>query len=184
MSLPVHTVQSAPDAARPTLERVQKKYGFIPNLFGVLAEAPAALEAYAGLGERFAQTSLSPAAREIVLLTASRENGCGYCVAVYSTTARRAGVPAAAIDAIRDDSPIDDRALEALRRFTRAIVQKRGWLDERDVNDFLAAGYQRAQILEVLVGVTMKTLSNYVNHLAATPLDDAFKPQAWTAPGA
>lgn len=89
-------------------------------------------------------------------------------------------VPADVIEAIRNDQPIDDGRLEALRAFTRAAVEQRGWLPARDIANFLAAGYTKAQVLEVILGISFKTLSNYVNHVTETPLDDAFATQAWT----
>jgi len=180
---PVHTIQTAPERARPFLEQILAKYGFVPNLYGVFAEAPVALAAYLAVSDCYTQASLPAAAREVVLLTVSRENGCSYCMAVHSTTARRQKVANHVIDAIRDDRPIDDAALQAVRVFTRTVVQNRGWVDDADIRAFLAAGYQRPHVLEVLVGVTLKTLSNYTNHLAHPPVDDAFRAQAWTAPG-
>jgi len=181
MTLEVHDIASAPEAARPVLESVQKKYGFLPNLYRVFAAVPAALESYLAVSDQFARTSLTDAEKNVVLLAASRENGCNYCVAVHSTVAGMQGVPDHVVRSTRDDKPIDDARLEGLRTLTRAIVVKRGWLDPEDVKAFVAAGFREEQILEVLVGVTLKTLSNYTNHVAQTPLDDAFKAQAWSS---
>jgi len=99
-----------------------------------------------------------------------------------AATARRRKVANHVIDAIRDDRPIDDAGLEAVCVFTRTCVQNRGWVGDADICAFLAAGYQQPHVLEVLGGVTLKTLSNYTNHLAYPPLDEAFRAQAWTAP--
>ncbi len=178
-SFPVHTLASAPTASKPLLERVATKYGFVPNLLAVLAEAPAALQGYLGLSQQFSESSLSPADRDVVLLTVARANGCHYCVAVHSMMATMAKLPAPTIAAIRDDRPIDDAALEALRLVTRAIVLDRGHPSDDLVARFLAAGYKPHQLLEVLVGVALKTLSNYTNHLAHTPLDAAFAAHRW-----
>jgi len=114
-----------------------------------------------------------------VILTASRFNECGYFMAAHSVVARMQKVPADVIEAIRNDQPIDDGRLEALRAFTRAAVEQRGWLSASDITNFLAAGYTKAQVLEVILGISFKTLSNYVNHVTETPLDDAFATQAW-----
>ena len=84
------------------------------------------------------------------------------------------------IAAVRDERPIPDARLEALRRFAETVVDKRGWATEDDVQAFLAAGFGRQQVLEVILGVAFKTISNYANHLVDTPLDDAFAGQAWT----
>jgi uncharacterized peroxidase-related enzyme len=179
---PVHTIATAPDAAKPTLEEVGRKYGFVPNLMGVFASAPGALQAYLAISEQFARTSLPADEREVVLLTTARANECVYCVAVHSATATMAKVPAQVIGAIREDRPIPDARLESVRRLTRAIVISRGWPSEDDIAAFLAAGHQPAQILEVVLGVTLKTLSNYTNHLAQQPLDGAFAAHRWDKP--
>ena len=89
-------------------------------------------------------------------------------------------VPADVVQAIRTGQPIADGKLEALRRFTAAVAATRGRPPEADTAAFLAAGYAPAHILEVILGVGMKTLSNYTNHLAGTPLDEAFAPVAWS----
>lgn len=179
MSYTVHTVDTAPAAARGTLVGVQKAFGFVPNLLAVMAEAPALLTAYRSLSDLFDQTSFSPSERQVILLAASYENNCAYCVAAHSVIAGMQKVPAEVIHAIRDGKPIADAKLETLRRFTAAVVASRGWPEGPDMDAFQAAGYSRAQVLEVVLGVGMKTLSNYANHIAETPLDQAFAPSAW-----
>lgn len=179
LNLPLLDSKTAPEAARPTLENVEKKYGFIPNLYRVFAHAPIALDSYQALSEAFGRGTLSATERNLVLLAVSRENGCQYCVAVHSTVADMQKDPPHATEAIRNDVAIDDRKLEALRRFTQAVVRGRGNLDAGEVQAFIDAGYQPHQVLEVLVGVAMKTLSNYTNHLAEPPLDQAFAGRAW-----
>ena len=114
-----------------------------------------------------------------MLLSVARENDCAYCVAVHSAAALQARAPEQAVEAVRTDRPIEDERLEALRRFTQAVVARRGWVDPDAVDAFLQAGYETPQILEVLAGVTQKTLSNYTNHLGETPLDEAFAAHAW-----
>lgn len=176
----LHTIETAPASSARKLEQVQRKLGFIPNLYAVLAEAPAALESYLTLGVLFDKTSLSPTEQQIVLLAASRTNHCEYCMAAHTVVARMQSVPEGVIEALRSGGPIADAKLEALRTFSVAVVRKRGELEREDLEAFLNAGYSRAQLLEVLVGVAMKTLSNYTNHIAATPLDNAFASAAWS----
>lgn len=180
MAYTVHTVETAPEAAKETLAGAQKAFGFLPNLLGVMAEAPALVTAYVTLNRLFQETSFSATERQIVLLTASYENGCEYCVAAHSTMAGMQKVPADAVQAIRDGRPIADKKLEALRRFTATVVTSRGWPQETDIEAFLSAGYGKAQILEVILGVGFKTLSNYTTHVTHTPLDQAFAAAAWS----
>lgn len=179
----VYTKQSAPKQSVTLLEQAESAFGFVPNLLGVLAESPATLKAYLTLGQIFDESSFTPVERQIVILAVSRFNECQYCVAAHSVIAGATKVPKQAVKAIRSDEPIEDARLEALRRFTTVVVDKRGWVSEDDVRSFEAAGFSRAQVLEVILGVGFKTLSNYVNHIAETPLDQAFAERKWTAPG-
>ncbi len=175
----VHNVETAPEAARPRLEAGQKMLGFVPNLYGVLAEAPNVLEAYQMLSRIYDQGSFSKTEQQVVTITANIENGCTYCVAAHSTLAQMQGVPADVIAALRDEQPLADAKLEALRRFARAVVVQRGWVEDAEVQAFLDAGYTRGQVLEVVLGVAFKTLSNYANHMTDTPRDAAFEATAW-----
>lgn len=175
----VHTTQTAPAASRMQLQQIAKSFSFIPNLAGVLAEAPAALEAYFTLGRLLDQTSLTPAERQVVLLAVSRENRCEYCMAAHTVIARMQKVPEAVIEAVRQGERVPDSKLEALGLFTAALVRKRGRPDRAELQAFFDAGYTKRNVLEVIVGLAMKTVSNYTNHMAQTPLDDAFANAAW-----
>lgn len=182
MSYPVHTIETAPEPARETLNAARKAYGFVPNLLAVMAEAPALVKGYTTLSRIFEEASFSPAERQVVLLTASFENACTYCVAAHSVIAGMQKVPDDVIQAIRGNRPIPDARLEALRRYTAAVVAKRGWADAADTAAFEAVGYTRQQALEVVLGIGLKTLSNYMNHVAQTPLDAPFAKAEWSKP--
>lgn len=183
MSYPVHTTESAPEASKPILAGAQKAYGFVPNLLGTMAEAPALLKAYTTLSGIFDESSLTATERQIVLLATSVHNACGYCVAAHSAIAGMQRVPADVVAALREGTPIEDPRLEALRRFATAVVASRGWPSEQETARFLDAGFGRQQVLEVVLGIGLKTLSNYTNHIAETPLDAAFAGAAWVPPG-
>jgi len=176
----IHTTETAQAPAAEMLGEIEKAYGFIPNLYGVFAESPTVLKAYLVIGKLFDESSFSATERQLVILAASRFNECKYCVASHSVVAGMQRVPDDVIEAIRNDRPIADGKLQALRTFTTAIVEKRGWVSDEDSTSFLAAGYTKAQILEVILGVSFKTLSNYTNHIADTPLDVAFEAGAWS----
>lgn len=178
-----HDASSAPEGARETLAAVSEQYGFIPNLLAGLAEAPAALHAYLNLSEHFSKTSLSAQEQQVVLLSASVVNGCEFCVSAHSFIARNiASLDAANLQAIRDGTPLPDRHLDALATFTRAVVEQRGWVKRQTLNAFLDAGFSKAQALEVVTGVALKTLSNYANHLLDTPLNEQFAAERWERP--
>ncbi|CAL1242003.1 carboxymuconolactone decarboxylase family protein [Candidatus Methylocalor cossyra] len=177
-----YSADNAPAVARPFLAEIQRELGFIPGLLAGLAESPSALQAYLQLTELLDQSSLSPTERHIAALSASVENRCHYCVPFHSQMARsRAGVDEAVVDAARAGQTLPDPRLDALAVFTRAVVRQRGWVDEGAIASFLAAGFSRANALDVVLAITLKTLSNYANRLMQTPLDEALTAEAWVA---
>lgn len=175
-----HTLQSAPKAAKPILESALKGYGFVPNLYATMAEAPSILEGYTSLSHIFGKADLSETERQIILMTNNRLNGCAYCMAAHTTLSQMGGVADDIIMALRNDTTIADPKLEALRQFAILINKSRGWPTDAQVATFLAAGYTRQTVLEVILGTALKTMSNYVNHVAETDLDDAFQINLWS----
>ncbi len=177
---PTHTVDTAPEAARPLLKNAKAAYGFVPNLAATMATAPALLEGYVTLAGIFSKTDLSETERQIILMTNNRLNGCAYCMAAHTTISQKAKVPADVIEALRNNTPVADAKLEALRSFAAVVNETRGLPDQEQVDAFLAAGYTPQTVLEVVLGTSLKVLSNYTNHIAGTPVDDAFKANSWT----
>ena len=153
----------------------------MPNLFGVLAESAPALAAFAALNAQFAKSSFSPTERELIALTVSTENQCGYCVAGHTAFAAMQGVDEGIVQAVREGKPILDQRLEILSRFTRALVRERGMVSKREIERFLDAGYTQQQLIEVILGICVKVFSNLTNNAIGIPLDDAFEPYEWQA---
>ena len=182
MAFTVHTTETAPEAAKPMLEGAAAKYGFTPNLLGVLAESPAALKAYGALAGAVAETSLTPTEQQVVLMTTSFENGCTYCMAAHSTISGMTGVSADVVESLRAGTALADPKLNALADFTRATVRNNGLVDSSITDAFLAAGYTNASILDVITGIAQKTISNFTNHFAHTPPDEAFATNVWSKP--
>lgn len=180
--LKLHTRESAPEQATPFFDATEAKFGFTPNLIRVFAESPEATEAYLTLTGLLERTSLSPVEQQVVLLSVSFENGCDYCMAAHTVVAGMVNAPEEVVAALRAGEDLPDPKLDALSRFTRRVVRERGWVEDADVQRLLDAGYSRATVLEVLLGVALKTLSNYTNHIAGTKLDDAFQNAAWERP--
>ncbi|SEN36210.1 uncharacterized peroxidase-related enzyme [Roseovarius tolerans] len=180
-NFPTHTMDSAPADAKPILQAALKGYGFVPNLYATMAEAPAILEGYTTLSAIFGKTDLSETERQIILMTNNRLNGCKYCMAAHTTLSQMSGVPEDVIMALRNDTPIADSKLEALRQFAIIVNESRGWPAEDQIGTFLKAGYTPQTILEVILGTALKTLSNYTNHVAETDLDPAFAANVWTS---
>src|SRR5271168_116980 len=171
----LHATSTAPAASAEILNSIQKGWGFVPNLHRILAESPAALEAYSTLWGIAEKTGFTPQERNIVYLAIIYENECTYCMAGHTNLSRVARVEPEAISAVRDGRPIADPRLEALRQFAAKLTRNRGVLSEADVSAFKAAGYDNRAMLDVLVLAATKLISNYTNHLSQTPNDSFMK---------
>ena len=180
-SFELHRIESAPVGSASTLETVLKSFGFTPNIFVALAESPSAVKAYLQLGNLMEESAFTPVEQQVIFLAVNVENDCAYCVAAHSFVARNvAKASPETIDALRSNGVLPDAKLNALAEFTRAVVRKRGWVaGSQELKDFLAAGYTQQHMLEVVLGVAMKTLSNYVNHITDTPVDAVFAGEVW-----
>ena len=176
-----YKIDTASDKAKPLLKSAKAAFGFEPNLLGNMAEAPALLEGYMTLARIFNKTNLSETERQIILMTNNRLNGCTYCMAAHTTISQGAGVANEVIKALRDGTPIEDPKLEALRTFAVAVNEKRGRPSEQDIEALLAAGYTRQTVLEVVMGTSLKVMSNYTNHITQTTVDEVFAANVWAA---
>ena len=174
-NLPLVDKNEAPAEIQATLKEVEKKFGFIPNLVKVLASSPTSLNAYLSLSDLMEKSSLTPQEQQIVLLTVSRDNQCGYCKSAHSMIAEKvAGLPKAEITAVLENTPMSNAKHQALATFTSEMIQKRGFATPEQVETFKKAGFSEQHVLDVITGIAMKTISNYTNHLAETPVDPQF----------
>lgn len=177
---------NAEPRAKASLEAVQKGLGFIPNMYANMANSPGALETY-GVGYNFFRkdSGFTPAEQEVVFLTISHENGCEYCMAAHSMVGEKmSGVPAPVLNALRAGLPLPDARLQALSVFTRIMVAGRGKPAGRDLQAFLAAGFGERQVLEIILAIAVKTISNYSNHVFHTDVDPVFAAYRWETPKA
>ena len=174
-----YKIDTAPEGSKPFLEGAKQAFGFAANLLGNMAEAPTLLEGYLTLAGIFDKTNLTETERQIILMTNNSLNGCTYCMAAHTTISQMHNVPSDVIEALRENTPIADPKLEALRQFAATVNLKRGWPDEAEIEAFLAAGYTRQTVLEVILGTSLKVMSNYTNHITQTVVDDAFASNAW-----
>jgi len=173
------SIENATEETTDTLQNVADKNGFVPNLIGTFARTPAALNGYVGMQNAFEMSSLSAAEKHAVLLAVSVANGSEYCVPAHSSLAAREGIDQTLVTRLRAGQLPDDARLAALVNFTLRIVRNRGRIDQKDVDHFLRAGFAEVHIMDVILGVSMKTMSNYTNHIFDIDVDPVFQGEAW-----
>ncbi|MBA6392062.1 carboxymuconolactone decarboxylase family protein [Colwellia sp. BRX10-3] len=178
-TLTTHTIESAPAASKALLEKSVSAYGMLPNLHGVLASAPNVLDAYQILHELFLNTSFNAEELTVVWQGINVEHGCNYCVPAHTAIAHSMKVDSDLIDALRDQKPMPTAKLQALLDTTLVIVRNRGHISDEELASFYAAGYGEQQLLEILLGLSQKVISNYTNHIAGTVVDKPFSKFAW-----
>lgn len=177
--LTVHSVESAPEAAKARVETALKNNGFLPNLIGVLANAPAALAMYQEVGALNATTSLTAGEREVVQITAAVLNECGFCKAGHTALSTKKNLlDPQAIEALRNTQALADPKLNRLALFTQAVMANKGNVGDAELQAFFDAGYNEQQALEVVLGVALATLCNYANNLARTEINEQLQPFA------
>ena len=179
-----HLKLENPDYSEKTVEildHTQKGMGFVPNMYLKMGGNTALLDAYMYSYTSFrANSGLSMVEQEVVFLSVAYENNCEYCMAAHSFVGdRMSKVPVEVTDAIREGKPVPDAKLAALSRLTRLLTANRGIVPQDEVDSFLAAGYTEAQVLGVIAGIGVKTLSNYSNHITSPEVDEAFASRVW-----
>jgi alkylhydroperoxidase family enzyme len=179
-SLKIQSLESAPEESKELLEKSKKAYGMIPGLHGVLAGAPGILEGYQKLHELFENSSFNNEELTVVWQSINVEHECHYCVPAHTGIAKMMKVDDAITEALRNETKLEDSKLEALRTMTLKIVRNRGNVTQEDLDAFYEAGYGERQVLEIILGLSQKTISNYVNHIANTPVDEGFKKYDWS----
>jgi uncharacterized peroxidase-related enzyme len=181
--LPLRTIDDAPATAKPRLETALKNNGFLPNLVRVLANAPVALETYQTVSGINGNASLTLAEREAVQITAAATHGCGFCVAGHTAIAvKKAQLPDPVVQALRGLSDVPDARLDAVARFTIAVIETRGAVPDAAIIDFRDAGFDDQAMLEVILGVSLATLCNFANNLGQPALNPELQTFAWEGP--
>ncbi|HET6395500.1 MAG TPA: carboxymuconolactone decarboxylase family protein [Pseudoxanthomonas sp.] len=168
-SFTTHTVATAPASSRPLLAQIEAAWGFLPNLHAVLAESPEALEGYHRLFGLAGGTGFTPAEQQLAFLVFSVFHGCAYCTMGHTWLARQAGLDEASVQALRGGGTLADPRMEALRAFALRLVGTRGQVGSDALASFLDAGFERRHVLDLLVILAAKVISNYADHIAGTP---------------
>ncbi|MFJ2702728.1 carboxymuconolactone decarboxylase family protein [Streptomyces sp. NPDC087428] len=168
---PEHSLESAPAASRPAMAAVAAKQGYQPAAVGLLASSPELLNGFLKMSALFESTTLDPLSREALIMTVATRNGCHLCVAMHTARLTALGADSGLIAALRGGSPLPDERLEAVRRFTLAVIESSGAVDDDTLRSFLAHGYTSRNALEVVLGIGAYTMSTLANRMTAAPAD-------------
>jgi len=139
-----HDETTAPEDIQDFLMQTKMRNGFIPNLHGIMAEAPGLLEGYRAINDLFLKSSFNRDEITVIWQSVNVENNCHYCVPAHTMVAKG------------NETPLANVKLEALRTFTLQVARQHGVVDDNDVQAFLDAGYTKRNILEVILGLSQK----------------------------
>lgn len=181
-TFPVHTIESAPEPSKPSLEALRQAFGMIPNLAGAMSTSPVLIGSLVGLFQKVHGGSFSEAQIQVLLLTNAVTNACTWAVAFHTALALKEGLDPADVKAIRERRAPRDAKNAALSTLARTLIEKRGRLDDLDVSRFLQAGFDKAHLLEVIAVVAASTITNYAGNVTKPPVEAAFEAYAWSTP--
>ena len=176
---PIHTIASAPEHSKPALEQLQQAFGVVPNLAAAIANSPKLVNSLVGVFQQVHSSSLTEPEIQIVLLTDAVANSSTYAVAFHTALALQQGVGSEETGAIRERRVPADKRFAALSTLAKTLIERRGHLGEQESDAFLAAGFTKEQILEVIAIVAASTITNYAGTIANPPLEDRFQQFAW-----
>ena len=178
-NFPVNTLESAPEGSRPALKQLQSAFGMIPNLIGAMSTSPVLINSLVGLFGKVHGGSFTEAQVQIVLLTDAVTNGSAWAIAFHTALSLKEGIDSADVQAVRDGRLPKDKKFAALSALAKAMIEKRGHLDDQDTERFLAAGFGKDHLLEVIGAVAASAITNYTANITKPPLDAPFQAHAW-----
>jgi len=176
---PLYTIASAPEGSKSALEQLQRAFGVLPNIAAAIANSPKLINSLVAVFQQVHSRGLTEPENQIVLLTDAVANSCPYAVAFHTALALQAGISSKETDAIREGRTPSDQRFAALSTLARTLIEKRGHLSEQEFDSFIAAGFTKEQVLEVIAIVAASTITNYAGTIANPPLEDSFKQYAW-----
>jgi len=178
-TFPVHTLDSAPERSKPALQQLQSNFGMLPNILGAIATSPVLINTLVGVFKNVHGGSFTEAQVQTVLLTDAVTNACTWAVAFHTTLALKEGIDPKDVQAIRERRLPRDSKLAALSALAKTMIEKRGHLDDQDIERFMAAGFGKDHLLEVVATVAASTITNYTGSITKPPLEAPFQPHAW-----
>jgi AhpD family alkylhydroperoxidase len=178
---PVNTIDTAPERSKAALQKLQATFGVIPNILGSMSTSSVLINSLVGLFENVHGGSFTEAQIQTLLLTNAVTNECSWAVAFHTALALKEGLDPSDVQSIRDRRLPKDETLAALSALAKALIQKRGRLEDQDIERFIAAGFGKDLALEVIAVVAASTITNYTGSVTETPLEKPFQPHAWQA---
>jgi alkylhydroperoxidase family enzyme len=161
------------------MQLVQSAFGMIPNLIGAMSTSPVLINSLVGLFGHVHGGSLTEAQVQIVLLTDAVTNRSTWAVAFHTTLALKEGIDPTDVQAIREGRLPNDGKFAALSSLAKTMIEKRGRLDDEDIDRFLAVGFGKDHLLEVIAAVAASTITNYTGSITKPPLEAPFQAHAW-----
>jgi alkylhydroperoxidase family enzyme len=180
-TFPVNTMESAPEGSKPAMQQLQSAFGMIPNLIGAMSTSPALISSLVGLFGKVHGGSFTEAQVQIILLTDAVTNASTWAVAFHTMLALKEGIDPADVQAIRKGRLPNDSKFAALSALAKTMIEKRGHLNDEDIDRFLAAGFGKDHLLEVIAAVAASTITNYTGSITNPPLDPPFQSHVWQA---
>jgi AhpD family alkylhydroperoxidase len=176
---PIYTLDSAPEVSKTALRDVQTRFGMIPNLAGAMATSPVLIQSFIGIFDKVHGGNFTEPQIQTVLLTNAVTNACTWAVALHTALALQAGIDPADVAAMRAGRSPSDSKLGALSTLARTLIEKRGRIDDQDIERFLAAGFGKDLLLEVITIVAASTITNYTGNVTNPPLEATLKLHEW-----
>ena len=176
---PVYTLDSAPDASKSALRDAQARFGMIPNLAATMATSPVLIQSFIGIFDKVHGGNFTEPQIQTVLLTDAVTNASAWAVALHTALGLQAGLDPADVEAMRAGRSPSDSKLGALSTLARTLIEERGRLDDQDIESFLAAGFGKDLLLEVITIVAASTITNYTGNVTNPPLEAMLQQHAW-----
>jgi len=176
---PVYTLDSAPDASKSALRDAQARFGMIPNLAATMATSPVLIQSFIGIFDKVHGGNFTEPQIQTVLLTDAVTNASAWAVALHTALGLQAGLDPADVEAMRAGRSPSDKKLGALSTLARTLIEKRGRLDDQEIESFLAAGFGKDLLLEVITIVAASTITNYTGNVTNPPLEAMLQQHAW-----
>ncbi len=165
----IPTKETISETNQVLFSTLEKSVGFVPNMYAVFAHSPTALEDYLALQNR--KTSLSFKEKEIINLIVSQLNGCDYCKSAHTEMGKMAGFTDEEILEIRKGNIRFDSKLNELLSLTKKIVEQKGKVSDRKLSHFFEAGYTTENLVDIVIAIGDKIITNYLFALVKVPID-------------